>query len=147
MFYFLGTNVNLNTSAVGEGGALVLVSCQRDFYGTGPCVVNDSSFTVNHAAQSSGSVHVGTSDGPSYVELHDCAIQNSTAGNSSVEGDQGEGGAFGVGKGSTLVLVNTTVRECSAAKKVRNPRGVSSCVLLVDSYAVVYHSICTSVTC
>lgn len=119
---FLGQTSNCNTTAVGEGGALVLVGCQRDFDGEGPCHVNGSIFTVNHAAKSSGTVQVGNSNGPSYVELYGCAILNGTAGNSSVEGDQGEGGAFGVGTGSTLVLVDTTVRGCSAAKKVCKTR-------------------------
>ncbi|CAM9320502.1 unnamed protein product, partial [Sphacelaria rigidula] len=77
----------------------------------------NSTFVLNHAAHAGGTAHVRNADDPSYVEFHDCVIVNSTAGEINVKDDQGEGGAFSVGEGSTLVLMNTTVRGCSAAKQ------------------------------
>lgn len=117
-------------TAVGKGGALFLGGCKRDFDGVEPCGVNASTFMLNYAANAGGTVHVGNVDGPSYAEFNDCVVANSTAGELDVEVDEGEGGAFSVDQGSTLVLVNTTVRGCAAARKVCAPWGVGIAYLL-----------------
>lgn len=91
--------------------------------------VNDSVFINSHAAASAGAVQIGNSENPSHVEFHRCSFLNSTAGENDNEDDpQGEGGTFGVSKGSKLVLVNTTVQNSLAIKKVCF-QGLCCCIL------------------
>lgn len=56
--------------------------------------------------------------GPSFLEFHRCTVVNGTTGKFYEDDPQGEGGAFVVGYGSTLVLDDSLVINSYAGKKV-----------------------------
>lgn len=53
------------------------------------------------------------------MEFHGCTVDNSTTGEAIEDDPQGEGGAFSVATGTTLVLADCVLRNNYCGKKVR----------------------------
>lgn len=109
----------------GQGGDLSFAECDRSVEGKAPCGVNDTVFVNGRTGAKGGSVSLSGSEDPSTVEFHRCSVENSSAGFDFKDDPQGEGGAFSVGEGVTLVLSDCLVEECSCGKKVRFRRGLA----------------------
>lgn len=112
---------------IGEGAAIAFTVCSGSFDGLAECGVNDTIFFNNNVARKGGAVVIGSGPPTSYVEFQRCTVDNSTTGKLIEDDPQGEGGAFAVGQGSTVVLKDSLLVNNVCGKKVcisgtRTPR-------------------------
>lgn len=106
---------------IGEGAGLSFTVCSLSFDGLSACGANDTILVNNNVARKGGAVVIGSGDGgASRVELHRCTVDNSTTGSAIEDDPQGEGGAFSVAQGTTLVLDDCLLINNCAGKKVRS---------------------------
>ena len=76
-------------------------------------------FVNSHVGHKGGSVSLSGGSNPWNVEFLGCSVEGSTAGLGDFKDDpQGEGGAFSVGEGVTLLLADCTLKGNSCGKKV-----------------------------
>jgi len=104
--------------ALGEGAAISFTECTHSFDNQSSCGVNDTILIYNAVANKGAAVAVGSGDAPSYIEFHRCVVDNSTTGWPFEDDPQGEGGAFSLGSGTTLVLEDCLITNNYAGKKV-----------------------------
>lgn len=102
----------------GQGAHLSFDECLGSFDGVGPCQVNDTVFFNSHAGNKGGAVSLSGGDRPWTVEFHRCSVENSSVGLGIEDDPQGEGGAFSVGDGVTLILFGCLLKDNSCGKKV-----------------------------
>ena len=102
----------------GEGAGLSFEACHRSFDGLAACGVNDTAIRNSRVAKKGGAVAIGSGDGRSNVEFHRCTVDNSSTGEAIKDDPQGEGGAFSVGGGVTLLLADSVVKRSYCGKKV-----------------------------
>lgn len=121
----------------GRGADVSLSGCTRSFDGLAACGANDTVLVNSHVGYRGGAVTVG-GDGPSYVELHRCTVDNSSAGFSSEEESQGAGGAISVGEGDTFRLVDSTLTNNHCVEKV----GAKFYLWPVEHYITLVHWCC-----
>ena len=62
---------------------------------------------------------IGSPNAPSQVEFHRCSVDNNTAGEGFQDDPQGEGGAFALGGGTTIVISECLVVNNYAGDRVR----------------------------
>ena len=103
---------------LGEGAAISFTECTHSFDSQSSCGVNDTTFIYNAVAKKGAAVAVGSGDAPSYIEFHRCVVDNSTTGWPFEDDPQGEGGAFSLGKGTTIVIEDCVVKNNYCGKKV-----------------------------
>lgn len=103
---------------LGEGAAISFTVCTLSFDGLAACGANDTIFFNNNVARKGGAVAIASGPPASYVEFHRCTVENSTTGRPVEDDEQGEGGAFVVGSGSTLVLNDCLLVDNFCGKKV-----------------------------
>ena len=103
----------------GQGADLSLAECEGSFDGTAACVVNDTVFMKGYAGHTGGAVSLSGGDHSWDVEFHRCWVENSSAGFVYEDEPQGEGGAFAVGEGVTLLLTDCLLKGISCRNKVR----------------------------
>ena len=103
---------------LGEGAAISFTECTYSFDSQSSCGVNDTTFIYNAVAKKGAAVAVGSGDAPSYIEFHRCVVDNSTTGWPFEDDPQGEGGAFSLGKGTTIVIEDCVVKNNYCGKKV-----------------------------
>ena len=81
--------------------------------------MNDTTFLNSRVAKKGGAVAISKGDEPSsVVNFHRCTIDNSVTGDAVEDDIQGEGGAFSVGDGVTLLLSSCTLTNNYSGKKV-----------------------------
>lgn len=80
--------------------------------------MNDTVFRNSRVAKKGGAVAIGSGDGRSEVEFHRCTVDNSSTGEAIKDDPQGEGGAFSVGGGVTLLMADSVVTRSYCGKKV-----------------------------
>lgn len=102
----------------GRGGDLFLKVCNESFDGLSACGATDSVFVNSHVGDKGGSVAIDDEPPFSSIEFHRCTVANSSAGRAIGEDSRGEGGAFVVGKGATLLLANCTISNNNCGNKV-----------------------------
>lgn len=76
-------------------------------------------FANGYAGRKGGAVSLSSGDDPSTVAFHRCSVGNSSAGSKFEDDPQGEGGAFSVGDGVTLLLSDCILKGNASGKKVR----------------------------
>lgn len=103
---------------LGEGAAISFTACTKSFDGLASCGVKDTMFFNNNVARKGGAVAIGSGLPASYVEFQRCTVYNSTTGKEIKDDPQGEGGAFAVGRGVTLVLKDCLLVDNVCGKKV-----------------------------
>lgn len=91
--------------------------------------MNDTIIAENNVGRKGGAVAIGTGDAPSHIEFHRCLVANSTTGLYIEDDPQGEGGAFAVGRGITLVLSDCVLTGNYCGNKV--------CFMFVNSCSAV----------
>ena len=104
---------------IGEGAALSLTNCVLSFDGLASCGANDTVFANSHAGRKGGTASIITDTGPSQVEFHRCTVINSTTGAEIEDDPQGDGGAFAVNQGVTLVLSDCVLHNNHCGNKVK----------------------------
>lgn len=92
--------------------------CTHGYLEQGNCSVGDTAFLGSSAASKGGTVQISGDKGSSVVEFAGCLVVNSSAGMGFDDDPQGDGGAFSVGTGVTLILANSTVWGGTAGNKV-----------------------------
>ena len=102
----------------GEGAGLAFEACHQAFDGRRACGVNDTLFDNSRVAKKGGAVAIGSGDGRSHVEFHRCRLNGSSTGKAIKDDPQGEGGAFSVGGGVTLILSDCVINNSYCGKKV-----------------------------
>ena len=102
----------------GQGADLSFAGCQGSFDGEAACGVNDTIFVNSRVGNKGGSVSLSGGNDPWNVAFHKCTVENSTAGLDFKDDPQGEGGAFSVGEGVTLLVADCTFKGSSCGKKV-----------------------------
>ncbi|MEP5117293.1 MAG: hypothetical protein ABJQ90_16330, partial [Parasphingorhabdus sp.] len=65
-----------------------------------------------------GAVVIGSGNASSHVEFHRCTVVNSTTGRYFKDDPQGEGGAFSVDMGITLVVSDCILKNNYCGNKV-----------------------------
>lgn len=75
-------------------------------------------FANSRVAKKGGAVAMGIGSGQSDVAFHRCTVDNSTTGLALKDDPQGEGGAFSVGGGVTLLLSDCILTNNYCGKKV-----------------------------
>eukprot|EP00904_Undaria_pinnatifida_P010819 jgi/Undpi1/6868/HiC_scaffold_21.g09344.m1 len=96
----------------GQGADLALSGCDRSFDGLPACDVNDTIFVNSSVANKGGSVVISKeSESSNVVKFHGCTVDNSSSGLLLDDDGQGDGGAFSVGSGVTLLLSNCTLKN------------------------------------
>ena len=103
----------------GQGADLSLAECERSFDGTAACRVNDTVFMKGYAGNKGGAVSLSGGDDAWDLEFHRCWMESSSAGFGFEDDPQGEGGAFAVGEGVTLILSDCLLKGISSGNKVR----------------------------
>lgn len=93
-------------------------ACHASFDGLAACGANDTMFLHSRVAKKGGAVALASGDGRSQVELHRCRVYNSSTGIVLKDDPQGEGGAFSVGGGVTLLLSDCALKNNYCGKKV-----------------------------
>lgn len=82
--------------------------------------MNDTIFVNSSVANKGGSVVISKeSENSNVVEFHGCIVDNSSSGLLLDDDAQGDGGAFSVGSGVTLLLSNCTLKNNFSGDKVR----------------------------
>ena len=82
--------------------------------------MNDTVFMNGYAGNKGGAVSISDDDDDTWdLEFHRCWMENSSAGFGFEDNPQGEGGAFAVGEGVTLILSDCLFKGISCGKKVR----------------------------
>lgn len=114
--------------AIGEGGAISFSRCIYGFQNVGSCSVNTSTFMDNGAAAKGGAIQISGDTGASFVEFNRCLVSNNSAGTNIEDDPQGDGGAFSVGTGVSLLLEECVVQTSYAGNKVGIMTRVSSSV-------------------
>ena len=117
--------VTRTETEIGEGAALSFTTCALSFDGQSSCEVTDTIIANSHVGRKGGAVAIGSGNAPSHVEFHRCTVANSTTGRQIEDDPQGEGGAFSVGRGITLVLSDCTLKGNYCGNKVWSTRVAS----------------------
>ncbi|CAM9163211.1 unnamed protein product, partial [Laminaria digitata] len=102
----------------GEGAGLAVSACDTSFDGLAACSVNDTMFVNSRVAKKGGAVALGGEEKQWRVEFHRCTVDNSSTGLAIKDDHQGEGGAFVVGAGVTLLLSDCVLTNNYCGKKV-----------------------------
>lgn len=103
----------------GRGADLSFSGCTSSFDGLAACGANDTFFVNSHVGSKGGAVAI-EDEGSSYIEFHRCVVKNCSAGAPIEEEPHGQGGAFYVGRGATLALVDCNITDNRSGKKVGN---------------------------
>eukprot|EP00904_Undaria_pinnatifida_P010820 jgi/Undpi1/6869/HiC_scaffold_21.g09345.m1 len=113
-----GNNID-SEEPTGEGADLAFTACDRSFNSLRACDVNDTVFVNSRVAKKGGAVAISNGEElSSEVEFNRCTVDNSSTGGLAMMDDpQGEGGAFVVGDGVTLLLSNCTLKNNYCGKK------------------------------
>lgn len=127
---------------IGEGADLSLTACRAAFDDptSGACYVNDSTFHNPFVAKKGATLHMGSGSGGSVVEVNRCLVINATCGVYIEDEPQGEGGAFSVGGGTTLIMQDTIVRNSTTGKKVC---GLYHIYICTTEYIPSMYCVCT----
>lgn len=102
----------------GQGADVSFKGCTQSFDGLSTCGANDTFFVNSHVGDKGGAVTIQTWTTPSYIEFTRCTVDNSSAGLAIEDDPQGEGGAFSVVEGATLVLTDCVIRNNHCGSKV-----------------------------
>lgn len=97
---------------------MVLTKCSHSFDSQAACGANDTLFVNGHAGRRGGAVTIEDESHPSRVEFHRCTVDSSSAGSATNDDSPGDGGAFSVVKGSTLVLADCVVKNSTSGTNV-----------------------------
>lgn len=136
-----GSNLFWIEEPFGEGAAISFTDCNRSFDSQFSCSVNDMTFIYNTFAKKGRAVSVSSSS--SYIESHRCVVDNTTTGWPFEDDRQGEGSAFSLESGITVVMEDCVLKNNYCGRKVGNLRIRLSGVIVHDNNCGLFMSVLT----